>query len=481
MGKDPVAASFFIGGKMAATKLMAIHQNKGLTAEQTLIIRCRYIKNPDKTEGGSLVTTYACDSDIVAQEFNFSKQEFLKSGHVEHDGNIIAYHIRQAFKPGEITAEEANRIGYETAMRFTKGNHAFIVCTHTDKPHIHNHIMINSTNLACNKKFRNFLFSGIALQRLSDIICLENGLSVIVPKKPSERTKRTFEKRDTFRDGVKLSIDKVLSMKPRDFEEFLMLLQKQDYEIKRGKHIAVRGKNGKRFIRFRSLGEGYSQDDIRKKIAAINDGKSRGFVKRPEKEFDLLLCIQDVIAKGKGAGYELWAKKYNIKNLAKALIFFQENDVRTYEELKKRADDSGERFINLSDRIKAIEKRLDEISELKTHIRNYAMTNDTYIAYRKSGYSKQFFEEHKKDILKNKAAREAFDKFDGEEIPTAKELNSEFQELLSEKRKAYEEYHEVKEKMQLYKIAKYDIDRILGHETDLDLSQSSRRERDQTR
>jgi hypothetical protein len=466
---------------MAATKLIAIHQNKGLTLEQTLGIRCDYIKNKDKTDEGRLVTSYSCNPDLVDEEFLLSKKEYQQNGCVEHEGDIIAYHIRQAFKPGEITPEEANRIGYETAMRFTKGNHAFIVATHTDKPHIHNHIVFNSTDLACKKKFRNFLFSGIALQRLSDIICLENGLSVIVPRKPSERMKRTFIKKDTFRDGVRLSIDKALSEKPRDFEELLRLLQSQGYAVKRGKHPAVKGKNGKRYIRFRSLGDGYEPDDIKKKIDAIWAGKNRPAPKKPQKEFDLLLCIQDIIAQGKGAGYELWAKKYNIKNLAKALIFFQENDIRTYEELKKRADDSGERFTELGSRIKAIEKRLDEISELKTHICNYAMTNDTYVAYRKSGYNKQFYEEHKKDIQLNKAAREAFDKFDGEAIPSAKALNAEFQELLSEKRKLYEEYHEAKEKMQLYKIAKYDIDRILGYETDLDLSRSSRRERDQIR
>ncbi len=466
---------------MAATKLIALHHNKGLTLEQTLGARCRYVKNPDKTEDGKLISFYSCNPETVDEEFLLAKKMYLQNGGVEHKGDIIAYQIRQAFKPGEITPEEANRIGYETAMRFTKGNHAFIVCTHTDKPHIHNHIVFNSTDLACKKKFRNFLFSGIALQRLSDIICLENGLSVIVPKKPSERLKRTFEKKDTLRDGVRLSVDKVLSMKPRDFNEFLLLMQKQDFEIKRGKHIAVRSRGGKRFIRFRSLGDGYTQDDIQKKIAAINEGKMHGAVKKPEKEFDLLLCIQDVIAKGKGAGYELWAKKYNIKNLAKALIFLQEHDVRTYEQLKKLSDDSGERYTELGDRIKSIEKRMDEISELKNHIRNYAMTNDTYLAYRKTGYNKQFFEEHKKDIQKNKAAREAFDKFDGDEIPTAKQLNAEFQELLAQKRKLYEKYHEAKENMQVYKIAKYDIDRILGYETELDLSQSSRRERDQTR
>ena len=466
---------------MAATKLIALHLNKGLTMGETLDARMKYVENPDKTEDGKLVTSYGCEPKSAASEFTLSKRGYEQFIGKDIPGDIIAYQIRQSFKPGEITPEEANRIGYETAMRFTKGNHAFVVCTHTDKPHIHNHILFNSVNLNGQGKFRNFFYSGIALQKLSDIICLENGLSVITPKKPSERDKHAFPKFENKRDAVKLAIDIALSKQPKDFDEFLWLLQQQDYEIKRGKHTAVRGKGGERFIRFRSLGDGYRESDIREKIATVQKGQRLKAYQKPVEKFDMLLSIQDIIAKGKGPGYERWAKKYNIKNLAKALIFFQENDVRTYEELTKRAADSSQKFLELSDRIKASEKRLDEISALREQLINYAKTKDIYVAYRKSGYSKKFFEAHREDILKHKAAKETFEKMKGQKIPSVRELNEEFQQVLAQKRKDYSEYHEAKEKMQLYKIAKYDIDRILNQDIEKEKARLQSRERSQTR
>ena len=466
---------------MAATKLIAMHQNKGLTQGETFDARCKYVENPDKTEDGKLISAYACDPKAVASEFALMKRNYDAYIGKIIPGDIIAYQIRQSFKPGEITPEEANRIGYETAMRFTKGNHAFIVCTHTDKPHIHNHILYCAADLKQQRKFRNFLFSGIALQRLSDIICLENGLSVIQPRKPSERDRHVFPKVENKRDVIKLAIDVALSKQPKDYEEFLWLMQRQDFEIKRGKHTAVRGKGGERFIRFRSLGDGYRESDIREKIAALQKNGRAKVQPKKEDSFDLLLNIQDIIAKGKGPGYERRAKKYNIKNLAKALIFFQENDIRSYEELAKRAADSSKNFSELSARIKAAEKRLDEISALREQLINYAKTKDIYVQYKKSGYSKKFFEAHREDIMKHKAAKDTFEKMNGQKIPSVRELNDEFQQVLTQKRKDYSEYHEAKEKMQLYKTAKYDIDRILNQDIEKEKARLQSRERSQTR
>ena len=164
--------------------------------------------------------------------------------------NIIAYQIRQSFRPGEITAEEANRIGYELAFRFLKGKHAFIVATHTDREHIHNHIIYNSTTLDGTRKFRDFFFSGLAVQRLSDLICLEHQLSVIEKKPYRERQKRiTYPPKESNRDRLCSVIDEILQQKPTDYEDFLQKLEQQGYEIKRGKYTSVKGARQKRFIR----------------------------------------------------------------------------------------------------------------------------------------------------------------------------------------------------------------------------------------
>ena len=174
--------------------------------------------------------------------------------------NIIAYQIRQSFRPGEITAEEANRIGYELASRFLKGKHAFIVATHTDREHIHNHIIYNSTTLDGTRKFRDFFFSGLAVQRLSDLICLEHQLSVIEKKPYRERQKRiTYPPKESNRDRLCSVIDEILQQKPTDYEDFLQKLEQQGYEIKRGKYTSVKGARQKRFIRLKTLGAGYAR------------------------------------------------------------------------------------------------------------------------------------------------------------------------------------------------------------------------------
>ena len=209
---------------MAATRLIALHVNKGRSVAACLEARTDYAKNPEKTEKGNLVTSYECDPMTVDEEFMLTKRKYQQITGREQRGNVIAYQIRQSFKPGEITAEDANRIGYELAMRFTKGRYAFIVATHTDRAHIHNHIIFNSTALDGTRKFKDFHLSGLALQRLSDMVCLEHGLSVIEPKPYRERQKRTvYPKKETIREQICRDIDRILQSRsrPQDFEKFL--------------------------------------------------------------------------------------------------------------------------------------------------------------------------------------------------------------------------------------------------------------------
>ena len=174
---------------MAATRLIPLHVNKGKTVARCLADRVDYSQNPEKTEDGKYISSYGCNPETADEEFLLSKRQYVQITGRESKKDVIAYQIRQSFKPGEVTPEEANQIGHELAMRFTKGAHAFIVATHTDQKHIHNHIIFNSTTLDCTRKFRDFYFSGIALRRISDLICLEHGLSVIKPKEYRDREK----------------------------------------------------------------------------------------------------------------------------------------------------------------------------------------------------------------------------------------------------------------------------------------------------
>ena len=452
---------------MAATRLIAMHVNKGKTIAQCLKDRTDYALNDEKTEQGTYVSSYACNAEIADKEFAESKREYLRITGRKPRGDIIAYQIRQSFKPGEITPEEANQVGYETAMRFTKGNHAFIVATHTDKAHIHNHIIFNSTNLDCDRKFRDSWFIALALQKLSDLVCLEHGLSVIKPRKPSEREKRTdYPKKETFRSKICEDIDGVIARGPKDFEEVLRMLQESEYEIKRGKYVAIKGKGQKRFIRLKSLGEGYSQEDIEKRIKGEseldrdNDIPKRRWSK-PKRDFDLLIDIQEKLKQGKGGGYSRWATVYNIKQMAQTLLFLQERDIRSYDVLHEMASGSSAKFNELSQNIKDAEKRLGEIAVLRTHIINYAKTREVYVAYRKSGYSKKFYETHREEITIHKAAKDAFSNLPDKKIPKVKELNAEYAEVLAKKKAAYTEYRQAKKEMQDYVTAKHNVEVFL--------------------
>lgn len=209
-----------------------------------------------------------------------------------------------------------------------------------------------------------------------------------------------------------------------------------------------------------SLGDGYTQENLRERIEG-GDGKS---VHPRKRDFDLLIDIQKKLAEGKGGGYVRWSKVFNVKQVTKAVFFLQERGVRTYEELAERADSTARRFDELSEKIKACDSRLTEISELRKTIISYAKTRDTYIAYRKSGYSKKFYEAHREEITIHKAAKEAFSEFTkgGKKLPKVKDLNAEFSEILAEKKAFYGEYKQVRKEMKDYQTAKYDIDRFLG-------------------
>ena len=450
---------------MPATRLIAIHVNKGKTVAQYLADRTDYSQNAAITNDGEFISSYECDPKTADEEFLLSKRQYQHITGRQQKNNIIAYQIRQSFKPGEITPEEANQVGYETAMRWTKGKHAFIVATHIDKSHIHNHIIYNSTSLDATRKFKSFFLSGLALQRLSDMVCLEHGLSIITPKPYRERQKRTvYPKKRTQRVELCDAIDAVLKQKPKSFDGFVQALADMGFEFKDRKQPAFKDENQKRFIRLRSLGEGYSKEEIQAVISGKNMHKSKGSsAKAPApKQFQMLIDIQAKMAEGKTVVYEKWAKKFNRKEVARTVCLLKEKGVDSYEDLVALTDKLTSRFSELSGSIKAAEKRMVEIGALQTHINNYSKTRKTYEAYRKSGYRKKFFEEHRYELMLHKAAKQAFEQLDGQKVPFCQALHEEFNRLLVEKKQAYAEYRQVKKEMQEYLIAKQTVEHTLG-------------------
>lgn len=446
---------------LAATRLIALHQNKGKSIAACLKSRTDYAQNPDKTDGGQWVSSYECSPFTVDEEFLLSKRQYELSTGRSQKNNVIAYQIRQSFKPGEITPEEANQVGYELAMRFTKGKYAFLVATHTDRQHIHNHILFNSTSLDGSRKFQNFWLSGLAVQRLSDMICLEHQLSVIEIKPYRERQKRVlYPPKESNRDVLCSIIDDILKEKPHNFEAFLQRLEAQGYQIKRGKYTSVKGKRQKRFIRFRTLGEGYSEEEIQ----AVLEGKAehRPRIRPPEKTDAFQLLIDLAAKKGKGPGYERWAKKFDLKEISKTLIFLQENKISDLDMLNSKAEGAVQHLHELQKRLQETEQRMADISELRTQIIHYARTREVYAAYRKAGYSKKFLAEHEGDILLHKTAKAFFDKQNLNKLPRVKDLNAEYAALQAQKKELYPEYRRAREEMQQLLRAQKNLERFFA-------------------
>ena len=307
---------------MAATRLIALHINKGKTVAQCLADRTDYSENAAKTEDGKYISAYACDAKTCDEEFLLSKRQYEHITGRTQAHDVIAYQIRQSFKPGEITPEEANKVGYETAMRFTKGKHAFIVATHVDRAHIHNHIIFNSTTLDCTRKFRDFRLSGLALARLSDIVCLEHRLSVIIRKPYGERQKRTeYPEKKSQRDEI---CEAIAEYAKHDRAEFVRVVQ----EAQSSQQTA----------------------EVKKQRTRLATAKQR------VSELEVLLCKiyeDNILGKLSDSRYATLDAQYEKEQSElTAEISVLEKAVKSYEKHEKDAD----RFIALIDKYENFDK-----------------------------------------------------------------------------------------------------------------------------
>lgn len=456
---------------MATTRIMPLHIGKGRTESRAISAIIDYVANPQKTDHGRLITGYECDSRVADAEFMLAKRQYIATtGRGRGADDVIAYHVRQSFCPGEITPEEANRLGVEFAKRFTKKKHAFIVCTHIDKAHVHNHIIWSSVNLDCDRKFRNFWGSTKAVRRLSDTICIENGLSIVENPKPHGKSYDQWlgdQAKPSHRELLRAAIDNVLAQKPADLDELLKLLRESGCEVsKRGKSYRLKLPGWDKVARLDSLGDGYILEDL---LAVLAGQKEHTPRRKPVKQADppkvnLLLDIQAKLQAGKGAGYALWAKVFNLKQMAQTLNYLSEHGLLDYTDLETKTAEATARYNALSDQIKAAEKRMAEIAVLRTHIINYAKTRETYVAYRKAGYSRKFYAEHEDEIRLHQAAKEAFNELNVKKLPTVKELQTEYAQLLTDKKTAYAEYRQARAAMRELLTVKNNVDRVLAME-----------------
>ena len=454
---------------MATTRLIPLHTGKGRNFGKAIRNVIGYVSNPKKTHQGELVTGFGCNPETADGEFLLMKREYIaQTGRLRGKDDVIAYHLRQSFVPDEITPEEANRIGCELASRFTHGQHAYVVATHEDRRHVHSHIIISAVNLDCDRKFRNFWGSSKAIRRLSDTLCIQNGLSIIEQPKGHSKSYNKWlgnEAKTSQRDGLREAIDAALARQPKDFEELLTMLQRGGWEVKRGKRISLKGKGQERFKRLDSLGEDYSEAALRAIIAGEKEHHPREKkTVQPMRQVNLLVDIQAKLQAGKGAGYERWAKVFNLKQMAQTLNYLSENNLMNIEDLTAKTDAAIARVHELQVTIRETEKRMAELHALKGHIINYVKTREVYVAYRMAGYSKKFVAEHEQEIRLHQAAKEAFSALGTQKIPKVKAIQAEYDTLREKKKQAYAAYHQAQDEMRQLLTVRANVERILGVE-----------------
>jgi len=454
---------------------MPLHKGKGRTISAALAGTLEYIEDPGKTADGELISSYECGAFTADVEFSMSKNIYRNlTGREQGKNDVIAYHARQSFRPGEVDAETANRIGHELAMRFTKGKYAFVVCTHIDKSHIHNHVIWNSTRLDCKGKFRNFIGSSFVLRRVSDRICVEHGLSIVKNPKPSRGHYGTWlgeNRKPSNREKLRHSIDAVLEKKPADFDSFLDEMRALEYEVKRGKYLAFRAPGEDGFTRCResSLSVDYTEDAIRERIAgrrgAPSGSPAPARTPGADKKIGLLIDIQSKIQQGKGVGYQKWATVHNLKEAARTLVYLQENGIGNYPLLEEKTSAAKERFSGVSERMKELDDALRANAELQKQIVTYSKTRAVYAEYRKAGYSKKFRAAHEANILLHQAAKAKFDELGygkDKKLPRVADLRADYAVQLTEKKKLYNEYKAARAEMRELLTIKANADRILG-------------------
>ena len=410
-------------------------------------------------------------------EFLLSKRQYeLRTGRNQGQHDVIGYQIRQSFKPGEVTAQQALDIGCELAMRWTKGKHQFIVAAHTNTDNPHTHIFFNSVTLDHSRKFQDFKRSAIALRRVSDMICLENGLSIIeVPGLSKGYNRAEYlgdRKPPTGRDKLQEMIDNSLRV-GMSFPDLLVALRKAGCEIKIGKQPSIKPPGSKKFFRLDTVGEDYTEAAIMERFAGRRDvaprRKSGDDVERKTAEYaasqkrpSLLIDIQAKIQEGAGDAYVQWMRIFNLKTAARTLIFLKENGIDSYDELIEKYNAASADYYSLSTRLKDIGDRQKEIKALEYQVGNYGKTLAAWQRYKKSGYDSALYEAERADLSLHKAAKNYFNEhYPKSKLPSINMLKAEWGELQKERRELSPRYNAAKEKYNPLLMAKRNAEVML--------------------
>ena len=446
---------------MAITKIKPV--------KSALKTRIDYIQNPAKTDEKILVSSFGCSFETADIEFEMTLSKALEKG------NNLAHHLIQSFEPGESTPEQAHEIGRRLADEITKGQYEYVLTTHIDKGHIHNHLIFCAASFIDHKKYISNRKSYYEIRNFSDKLCKEYGLSVV---KPGLDKGKHYAEYIADRDGggswkskLRLFIDTIIPQS-KDLDDFLKRLEASGHEIKRGKYISVRAPGQERFTRTKTLGVDYTEEAIAKRIAgdytrAVPLDKpviaARPRYTRPAPAINLIVDIQNCVKAQQSAGFARWQKIQNLKEAAKTLNFLTENNLLQYSDLDAKTAEVAAAFDETADALKAAESRLADMAALMKHIANYQQTKPVYEGMRTAKDKTAYRREHESEIILHEAAAKALKAYagDGKKLPNLAKLQAEYTKHTESKNILRAEYGKLKRQAREYGIVKKNVDSIL--------------------
>jgi predicted nucleic acid-binding Zn-ribbon protein len=444
---------------MAVTKIKAIRG--------TLSKAIAYILNPEKTDEKLLVSSYGCASETAAREFEWTRKIAEQKG--MNPVRIIARHVIQSFEIGEVTPELAHEIGKQFADEILGGKYEYVLTTHIDKDHVHNHLIFNAVDFVNYHAYKSYKRIYYDMREVSDRLCKENGLSVIPPSqnKGMGYKEYTEAKRGTsWKQKLKQTIDRLV-ITAKDYDDFLRLMQEAGYEIKTGKYISFRAKGQERFTRSKTIGENYTEERIKERIAGRTPRRSQR--QTTPKGISLIGDIQERIRLIDSKGYEYKAKLTILKEAARTLNYLTENNLLQYADLEKKVEDVHSSYDRTGKELKGVEARLREVQPLIKNISNYQRLKPVYDAFQKAKDKPGFKAKHEAELVIFEAARSTLLAMQGDEkLPSLKTLQAEQAQLFEEQERLYAERNRFKKEAKQIETIKSNVDTFLSPSADHD-------------
>ena len=438
---------------MAVTKIKAIRG--------TLSKAIAYILNPEKTDEKLLVSSYGCASETAAREFEWTRKIAEQKG--MNPVRIIARHVIQSFEIGEVTPELAHEIGKQFADEILGGKYEYVLTTHIDKDHVHNHLIFNAVDFVDYHAYKSYKRIYYDMREVSDRLCKENGLSVIPPSqnKGMGYKEYTEAKRGTsWKQKLKQTIDRLV-ITAKDYDDFLRLMQEAGYEIKTGKYISFRAEGQERFTRSKTIGENYTEERIKERIAGRTPRRNRR--QTVPKGISLIGDIQERIRLIDSKGYEYKAKLTILKEAARTLNYLTENNLLQYADLEKKVEDIHSSYDRTGKELKGVEARLREVQPLIKNISNYQRLKPVYDAFQRAKDKPSFKAKHEAELVIFEAARSTLLAMQGDEkLPSLKALQAEQQRLLDEQQRLYDERAKLKKEARMIDTLKANVDDFLS-------------------